>query len=268
MRLGLGAAATTPAVATQAELCALTTEYVHDSARYQALRRVQRAVVDVAARAGCAILGKIVPRLSQKQKATYVAAYKHAVQGLANAGWLTQAQADELKALADLLANPDVDGDGSPNTEDCAPTDPGVHPGAADEPDLGFVDANCDGIDGDAAGAVFVAPSGSDANPGTQAAPVQTIGAAVALAARRRRTSTPRPARTPRASRRRQASASTAATRPTGRARRRTRPGSRVPRRACSRTATRASRCSCSRSPARAAPTRRRTASARSTAPR
>ncbi|HTN84818.1 MAG TPA: hypothetical protein VL242_14055, partial [Sorangium sp.] len=37
-----------------------------------------------------------------------------------------------------------------------------------DRPDDGFVDANCDGIDGDARLAIFVAVTGSDANPGTQ----------------------------------------------------------------------------------------------------
>src|SRR4051794_32632547 len=46
---------------------------------------------------------------------------------------------------------------------DCAPLDAAIHPGAPDAPDLGFADTNCDGIDGDAAGAVWVAPTGSDA---------------------------------------------------------------------------------------------------------
>jgi hypothetical protein len=43
-------------------------------------------------------------------------------------------------------------------------------PGAVDKPDLGFVDSNCDGIDGDKAAALFVAPAvngGSDNNDGT-----------------------------------------------------------------------------------------------------
>jgi hypothetical protein len=76
----------------------------------------------------------------------------------------------------------DSDGDGTPNASDCAPTDPSVHPGATDLPDLGSVDANCDGIDGIATNAIFAAPSGSDSAPGTQAAPKRSLNAAVAAA--------------------------------------------------------------------------------------
>jgi hypothetical protein len=52
-------------------------------------------------------------------------------------------------------------------------------PGAPDKPDLAFVDSNCDGIDGDKAGALFVAPSGSDGNPGTYDSPKKSVAAAV-----------------------------------------------------------------------------------------
>ena len=52
-------------------------------------------------------------------------------------------------------------------------------PGAADKPDLGFVDSNCDGIDGDKAAAIFVAPGGSDANDGSFGHPMATVTAAV-----------------------------------------------------------------------------------------
>jgi len=38
----------------------------------------------------------------------------------------------------------------------------GCAPGSADKPDLGFVDSNCDGVDGDKAHAIFVAPGGDD----------------------------------------------------------------------------------------------------------
>ncbi|MBO6934277.1 MAG: hypothetical protein JJ863_04860 [Deltaproteobacteria bacterium] len=51
-----------------------------------------------------------------------------------------------------------------------------------DVPDDAFIDANCDGIDGDVAGAVFVsstAPAGGDGSP---ASPLQTIEAGIALA--------------------------------------------------------------------------------------
>ncbi len=52
-------------------------------------------------------------------------------------------------------------------------------PGAADKPDLGFADTNCDGIDGDKASAIFVAPSGNDANDGSFGHPMATVAAAV-----------------------------------------------------------------------------------------
>lgn len=52
-----------------------------------------------------------------------------------------------------------------------------------DVPDLSFVDANCDGIDGDISRSVFVAPFGDDSFPGTMAQPMRTIAAAMATAA-------------------------------------------------------------------------------------
>ncbi len=53
---------------------------------------------------------------------------------------------------------------------------------ATDLPDDGFVDANCDGVDGNAAAAIFVDPSGSDSSAGTKTAPLRTIGAALTRA--------------------------------------------------------------------------------------
>ncbi len=44
-------------------------------------------------------------------------------------------------------------------------------------------DADCDGVDGDAEKAIFVAKSGSDSNPGTQFKPVATVVKGIALAA-------------------------------------------------------------------------------------
>jgi len=55
-----------------------------------------------------------------------------------------------------------------------------------DLPDLMFVDANCDGIDGELTNGVFVAPAaagGNNANPGTPTAPKATIAAALTTAA-------------------------------------------------------------------------------------
>lgn len=53
-----------------------------------------------------------------------------------------------------------------------------------DVPDLKFQDTNCDGIDGNAARAIFVAPAGSDTSPGTMKRPVRSVATAIAKAAR------------------------------------------------------------------------------------
>src|SRR5262245_3709565 len=76
----------------------------------------------------------------------------------------------------------DTDGDGTVDTADCAPKNAAIHPGAADVPDLEFVDSNCDGIDGTERDAVFAASNGNDANPGTKARPKRQIQAALQAA--------------------------------------------------------------------------------------
>jgi hypothetical protein len=77
----------------------------------------------------------------------------------------------------------DSDRDGTRDGKDCAPKDAAIHPGALDLPDLGFVDSNCDGIDGDEQDAIFAAPDGNDVSPGTKAKPKRQIRAAVKAAA-------------------------------------------------------------------------------------
>jgi hypothetical protein len=78
----------------------------------------------------------------------------------------------------------DLDGDLIGGAADCAPLDPSVRPGAPDRPDLGFTDTNCDGIDGDAANAIFVsAVDGNDAGTGTRLNPLRTVTAGIAAAA-------------------------------------------------------------------------------------
>jgi hypothetical protein len=57
-----------------------------------------------------------------------------------------------------------------------------VQQGGADNPDDAFADSNCDGVDGDASNAIFVATSGSDLNPGTRAQPMQTIAGGIGAA--------------------------------------------------------------------------------------
>ncbi|HUS34824.1 MAG TPA: hypothetical protein VM680_05690 [Verrucomicrobiae bacterium] len=50
---------------------------------------------------------------------------------------------------------------------------------ASDLPDDNFVDSNGDGIDGDAAAAIFVSANGNDAFPGTRTQPMATLNAAI-----------------------------------------------------------------------------------------
>ncbi|MBL8952559.1 MAG: hypothetical protein JNK82_17400, partial [Myxococcaceae bacterium] len=71
----------------------------------------------------------------------------------------------------------DLDGVQSNGCEyQCTPTS------TTDFPDLSFEDVNCDGIDGEVANAIFVSPSGLDANPGTRAAPKRTVQAGLVAA--------------------------------------------------------------------------------------
>src|SRR5947207_897618 len=58
----------------------------------------------------------------------------------------------------------------------CTPT------AGTDIPDAGFIDSNCDGVDGDVSQAVFVSPAGSDTDPGTMANPKHSVAAAVTAA--------------------------------------------------------------------------------------
>ncbi len=77
----------------------------------------------------------------------------------------------------------DSDGDGTLDGQDCAPRDAAIHPGAADLPDLAFVDSNCDGLDGTERDAVFASPQGKNTNSGTRGAPKREISDAVVAAA-------------------------------------------------------------------------------------
>lgn len=87
--------------------------------------------------------------------------------------------------VADLSAI-DNDGDGYTADVDCDDDDPDIHPGAPDEPDLDFIDSNCDGIDGDIERSVFVdVADGVDGASGLRRrSPLRDLGAAVDVAIR------------------------------------------------------------------------------------
>jgi hypothetical protein len=63
---------------------------------------------------------------------------------------------------------------------DCDDSDASINPGAWDEPDMDYVDANCDDIDGDAGASIFLDPvHGSDGATGTSSAdPLYSLDAA------------------------------------------------------------------------------------------
>jgi hypothetical protein len=67
----------------------------------------------------------------------------------------------------------DVNNNLADGCEIACPNDPTT---TLDVPDDGFEDQNCDGIDGTVSDGIFVSESGSNANPGTMAFPVKTIG--------------------------------------------------------------------------------------------
>ena len=100
---------------------------------------------------------------------------------VASSAGLTPATSNAFNITLSLA---DVDGDGvSPQAGDCDDGDANRRPGLSDDPDANFVDANCDGIDGTAAAAVFVATSGADvAGCGTRAAPCATVARGITAA--------------------------------------------------------------------------------------
>ena len=90
-------------VVTPANLSALTRQFVQSSPRYQALRPVQKAAVDLLVSAASRLLLDIGPTASPAQKARFVNAYKQAVKALVPPGWLSAGQATTLSALANAI---------------------------------------------------------------------------------------------------------------------------------------------------------------------
>jgi len=97
------ASATFTVKASPSSLCALTKRYVRSSAKYTALSPIARNVPDALVVAACQPLAAIVPGITPQAKAALVMTYKVAVIPLTYGGWLTAAQASELKTLAGAL---------------------------------------------------------------------------------------------------------------------------------------------------------------------
>jgi len=88
---------------TPSGLCLMTKQFVQGSPKYAALPARLRATIDAKLTALCNSLDAITARLSPQQKAILVLGYRLAVNALAQAGWLTPAQAATLSGLAGQL---------------------------------------------------------------------------------------------------------------------------------------------------------------------
>ena len=99
-----GSGSTTFTVAVTAEgLCALTTSFTHESARYQARRERQRAAVDSVTRAVCATVTAIAPRHNPALRRVVIAVFQLHVTHLARGGWISAGHAATLTDLARSL---------------------------------------------------------------------------------------------------------------------------------------------------------------------
>jgi hypothetical protein len=97
--VGSGSATFTVTV-RPADLCTLTTQFVHGSAKYQAAGPLARAVVSALVTVACNVLLDFAPSAKPAVKAQLIAAYGQSVQALVQQGWLTASQAATLTALA------------------------------------------------------------------------------------------------------------------------------------------------------------------------
>ena len=95
------------------------------------------------------------------------------------------ASADTAQAdVADTSTPPDTTPDPDTSVPDLIEDVEGCDPTAEDLPDPDYLDTNCDGMDGDREGAIFVAPYGYDENPGSRVMPMRTLEAALEEAER------------------------------------------------------------------------------------
>lgn len=97
-----------------------------------------------------------------------------------------QVNADQADLDADGIGDvcdDDADGDGVLAADDCDDLNANTLPGASDFPDPDLIDANCDGMDGIASQAIWVAPDGDDVTgDGTITLPYKTLPHAVSQA--------------------------------------------------------------------------------------
>jgi probable HAF family extracellular repeat protein len=88
---------------TPPSVCLLMQHDVQGSAKYAALKPLNRLIVDVLTSFGCSWVKAIAPRMSPSQKAALSASFKNTVTSLLAGGWITAADAATLRAQVDQL---------------------------------------------------------------------------------------------------------------------------------------------------------------------
>lgn len=90
--------------------------------------------------------------------------------------WYVDADADGYGATGSGVFSCIAPAGHVPRADDCDDSNPTVNPRAPDRPDASYLDANCDGFDGDAERAIHVAIGGTDSlTCGGRAAPCATV---------------------------------------------------------------------------------------------
>jgi probable HAF family extracellular repeat protein len=92
-----------PNQATPSSVCLLVQHDVQGSAKYAALKPLNRLVVDVLTSLGCSWVKAIAPKMSPSQKVGLLTSFKNTVTSLLAGGWITAEQAATLRAQVDQL---------------------------------------------------------------------------------------------------------------------------------------------------------------------
>lgn len=128
---------------------------------------------------GLAVLGTLLLAVAVSPAATAI--YQPiADDGFECRDWFLDADGDGFGAPGSGVLSCAAIAGRVPRADDCNDNHAQVHPLALDRPDPGFIDANCDGEDGDADRAIHVALDGTDAvDCGLRAAPCATLSFAI-----------------------------------------------------------------------------------------
>jgi hypothetical protein len=90
-------------IVTPTSLCNLTRQFAQGSAKYKALSASAKRIVDALSATACKHANAITAKLTAKENAKLVAAYKTALGVLQKGGWVTSPQTTLLQGLEDKL---------------------------------------------------------------------------------------------------------------------------------------------------------------------